>query len=224
MSGGARRTVAIASLLFGIGCHGATTSADAPVSGVYEVGSRPRAVAVADLDGDGRADVIVPNTLRVVRHEGGSWRAASVMELAHQPWMVVGDDVSGDHRNDLIVVQTDHAGVWLAGAPGFSQAPGSPMAVRGATQVATGDLDGDGVAEIAIGPWVGDEVTVLGGKDLTSRTARVCERPVGLAIADLDGDGRSELLVACPLENRLRVTTWPATGARPAPQIDPNRH
>jgi hypothetical protein len=35
----------------------------------------------------------------------------------------------------------------------------------------------------------------------------VCDRPIGLAIADLDGDGRGELLAACAKLNRLAITT-----------------
>ncbi len=171
-------------------------------------------LGAADVAGDEHKDVLVPghgdSTVRVVQRAGtGLVLAAWNVRLPDKPWMVVGDDVNGDRRTDIIVVHTDAVSVWLAGRDGFSPALGSPFQVRGATVVATGDLDGDGVADVAVGPWDGDEVTVLTGRELTARKIRTCERPIGLAIADLDGDRRGELLAACANRNRLVVVTTP---------------
>ncbi|MDQ3519757.1 MAG: FG-GAP repeat protein, partial [Gemmatimonadota bacterium] len=54
---------------------------------------------------------------------------------------------------------------------------GSPYNIVGATEVATGDIDGDGVTEVVVGPWDGDEITVFTGKTLAMRKLRACERP-----------------------------------------------
>jgi hypothetical protein len=134
--------------------------------------------------------------------------ASWTIPLSSQPWMVVGDDVSGDGRSDIIVVLTNAVGVWLSDSGTFSPAPGSPWVIAGATEVATGDVDGDGVADIAVGPWDGDEVTIITGRTFHVGTVRACERPIGLAIADLNGDGRGELLAACATENRFVVLSW----------------
>jgi hypothetical protein len=171
-------------------------------------------LGAADVTGDGRPEVLVPgqgdSTVRVVQREGAGWaQGALSIQLSEKPWMVVGDDVSGDGRADIIVTHENAVSVWLGGRDGFAQAPGSPFQVRGATEVATGDLDGDGVADVAVGPWDGDEVTVLKGVALSVRKVRACERPVGLAIADMDGDRRGELLAACATQNRLLVLTAP---------------
>ena len=179
------------------------------------VGTMPyNRLGAANVAGDEHKDVLVPghgdSTVRVVQRAGpGLVLAAWSVRLTHKPWMVVGDDVNGDRRTDIIVVHTDAVSVWLAGRDGFSPARGSPFPVRGATVVATGDLDGDGVVDVAVGPWDGEEVTVLTGRELTARKIRTCERPIGLAIADLDGDRRGELLAACANHNRMVVVTMP---------------
>ena len=179
------------------------------------VGTMPyNRLGAADVAGDEHKDVLVPghddSTVRVVQRAGsGLALAAWNIRLSEKPWMVVGDDVNGDRRTDLVVVHSDAVSVWLAGRDGFSQASGSPFPIRGATVAATGDLDGDGLTDVAVGPWDGDEVTVLGGRGLTARKIRTCERPVGLAIADLDGDRRNELLAACANDNRMVVVTMP---------------
>ncbi len=187
----------------GAGGFGAAVGVDVGTMPYYRLG-------VADATGDGRPDVLVPghgdSTVRVVRAEPGRrLQSERVVRLADRPWMVVGADVDGDRRADLVVVHADGASVWLAGARGFSGAAGSPFPLGGATEAAAGDLDGDGVADVAVGPWEGDEVTVLAGARLERRAVRACPRPIGLAVADLDGDGRGELLAACPTRDRLLV-------------------
>ena len=167
-------------------------------------------LGAADVTGDGRVEILVPghgnNSLIVVGH-GRDVLADRTTPLSAQPWMVVGDDVNGDQRTDIVVVLTDGVGVLLAGPEGFAEAPGSPFVVARATEAATGDLDGDGIADIVVGPWEGDEVTVLRGGTFLPHLVRTCERPIGLAVADLDGDRRGELITACATQDRLVVVT-----------------
>jgi hypothetical protein len=179
-----------------------------------QIGTMPyNRLGAADVTGDGYVDVLIPghgdNTVRVVRREGDALAmAAWTIPLSRQPWMVLGEDVSGDARIDIVVLLTGAVGVWLNDSGMFSPAPGSPWVIAGATEVATGDIDGDGVADIAVGPWDGTEVTVITGRTFSMQTVRTCERPLGLAIADLDRDGRGEVLATCGMEDRLVVLTW----------------
>jgi len=172
-------------------------------------------LGAANVIGDDHNDVLVPghgdSTVRAVQRGGsGLVLAAWNIRLHAIPWMVVGEDLNGDRRTDVVVVHTDAISVWMADQDGFSPAMGSPFQIRGATFATTGDLDGDGLPEVAVGPWDGDEVTVLTGQKLTARKIRTCERPIGLAIADLDGDRRGELLATCANHNRMVVVRMPA--------------
>lgn len=167
-------------------------------------------IGKADLTADGRVEILVPghgnNTVLVV-DRGREVLTDLTTTLSRQPWMVAGDDVNGDRRIDMVVIVTDGVSVLLASPEGFVEAPGSPFSVPRATEVATGDLDGDGIADIVVGPWEGSDVTVIRGGTFVPSMVRTFERPIGLAVADLDGDRRGELIVASATENRLAVVS-----------------
>lgn len=160
------------------------------------------------IEGD-VTELLVPGhsdqTVRILQFRSDRYVIAQTIELEAQPWMVTGDDVNADGRNDVIVVETDAVSIWLADTEGYSPAQASPYSIRGATEVVTGDINGDHISDIAVGSWDSDEVMVFMGGDLVTRRINICKRPIGLAVADLDQDGKSELLATCPLENRLVV-------------------
>lgn len=171
-------------------------------------------LGAADVSGDGIADLLVPGhndrTTRGVTKRGTSFALAPwTIGTGNTPWLVAGADVDGDERTDVVVVETDAVSVWLQSLNGFERAAWSPIRVPGATGLATGDLDGDGIADIAVGPWSGSDVTVFASRTRRVQSVRTCARPVGLAIADLNRDGTHDLIVACNLENRLLVLPFP---------------
>jgi hypothetical protein len=158
------------------------------------------------------ASILIPghtdNTILEVETRGRNLRRTDwTIRLTGQPWMVLSGDWNGDGDEDIAVVQTDALGIWLAGGSGFVPAPGSPFQIRGATSAAIGDLDADGAADVAVGPWDGDEVVVIRGRDGAALRARMCSRAIGLAIADLNGDGRGEVLATCSTSGRLAVAS-----------------
>jgi len=178
------------------------------------VGTMPyHRLGAADMTGDGIPDLLVPGNgnstvFFLQRANGGLAKSSPVIAVPDKPFVVLGGDVSGDGRNDVIAVHAGAVSVLLATSRGFSPSPGSPFSVAGASEAAIGDLDGDGITDIAIAPWDGDEITIIEGGAMTVRKVRACRRPIGLAIADLDGDKRGELLATCSTGNRLVVLKW----------------
>lgn len=164
----------------------------------------------ADVTDDGIADVLVPGhgdrTIRAVTRKGASFVLAPLaITTAAKPWVVLSAKLNSDDRPDLVVVESDSVSFWLRSAKGYEPAPESPFRLSGATAIAIGRLDEDELDDVVIGPWEGNDVTVVGSKTRKPRRIRACGRPTGLAIADLDLDGTGDLVVACATEARIVV-------------------
>jgi hypothetical protein len=164
-------------------------------------------VAAADVSGDGVADLLVPcQRSRSLAVFAGAREVVATVALPSTPWVVSTADLDGDRRPEVIVVLDDSVAVLRGDTrSGFTPVPGSPFAVAGATEVAAGDVDGDGIADLAVGPWESDEVTVFLGGSFRRASLRAATRPVGLTVADLDGDGRAEVIAASAVAGTLHV-------------------
>ena len=82
-----------------------------------------RAVTIADLDGDGRADVVAANTgsgtVTILRgSDGGGFDTPRNVPVGKQPRTVVAADVNRDGRGDMVVANGGSNDVSvLLGAP-----------------------------------------------------------------------------------------------------------
>jgi hypothetical protein len=182
----------------------------------------PRAARVraADLDGDGRAELLVgvPDEIQV-----WAWPAGGAPVLREAVGFPAGTydaplsdhtaaDADGDGRLDLLVTRTGGAArggglYWrsqLAGG-GWAPARSQPGDVNWSPKrLATGDLDGDGRAD-AVAASGGNSPTFLplwrqaaGGGFVTMEPLPTFDIPEDLLIHDLDGDGRADLVVLHP--------------------------
>jgi hypothetical protein len=181
-----------------------------------DVGTNPYyTLEAADLDGDGHLDLVAPNwgkgTVSILLGDGkGRFAHApgSPFRAGPTPFAAAVADVNGDGRLDVVVANySGHASdtandglTWIRNEGGRQFMPFPERIAKGGyvARLATGDVDGDGITDVAFSNTNGDSVTVLYGSKSGPRTGdsvRTMRRPHALALADLDGDGRADLVV-----------------------------
>ena len=176
----------------------------------------PPTVTAADVTGDGRPDLLVltpAKAVAVLVNRGTGTFAAAVAYGTGQvraPLLVA--DVNGDGRTDLVTGTTNKiAGgstytgdfhVLLNAGAGTFAAPAT-QAVNGSSgAMAVADLDADGLADVVVAPAEGVGLLAYYGRadgtfDVPVAYAATGTKFVGqLGIADTDGDGRPDLILA----------------------------
>src|ERR1051325_4674492 len=178
---------------------------------VYALGSAKglAALALADVDSDGRPDVIATaattSQVVVLSNMGdGRFALAPFISTGASPGALVVTDLDGDGKPDVVTAaRNDHAvDVHLNSGGGMFSAPTAyPVDNAGAplvpTSLAVGKLAGDAAPDLAIGT---STITILRhgaaggtfGAATTLPGANVAS--VALAVADVNGDMRDDLL------------------------------
>ena len=188
----------------------------------YGIGNGQHRVAVGDLDGDGRPEIVVSNsmdnTVSVMRNVStpGSLTASSFegrvdIGVVSLPWDVEIADVDLDGRADIVVGgYSNSVGILRNVHMGPGSFTSSSFALTGipgaAISLAVGDLDGDRKPEIVVGK-TGSSIEVFhnrssrGMLDGTSFAPGI-SFPTGgwvaaaIGIEDMNDDGKPELIVA----------------------------
>ena len=174
---------------------------------VYPTGTNPHSVVAADVNGDGRVDLVVADAgsndaaVLLGRKDGGFAPAVRYATGAG-PKVVVAVDVDGDGVKDLVSANQDEssASVLLGSSDGtFGSRLDFPTCPH-AHDVTAGDLDGDGRVDLAVACWGGNVVSVLlGNGDGTFRQHADYESgpaPHSIVAGDFNGDGRLDLAAA----------------------------
>jgi peroxiredoxin len=155
-------------VMLGDGKAGFTPATGAP----FALGPRPGYVAVADLNDDGKSDLVATHDddplVAVLLGDGkGAFNPAPVSPLRPPipVWGVAVADLNGDGKKDLALgAQIDHSVTIMLGdgKGGFVTATSSPMpAGNRANYVAVADLNRDGKPDVVASSYGSGEITVF---------------------------------------------------------------
>lgn len=214
----------------------AFTGAGAQEASFYaDSSNRGYRVALGDVNGDGRLDCVLgdedfgPPLVRVIDGRTGSQLGAFDTGAAgtHGVFVAAGD-VNGDGRAEIVTANAAGAepriSIW-PGVPGTSPRPlrsflaFDPTANSG-VEIAVGDVNGDGRADIAAvtDGLQGPELRVFDGPTLAllgdSRPfTSAAPGSLRVAIGDVNGDGKTDLVVAANTQSGPQIEAVTPSGA-----------
>ncbi|AWM39087.1 FG-GAP repeat protein [Gemmata obscuriglobus] len=185
-------------------------------------------VATGDLNGDGVDDIIVGAGAGAAPHvevfdgaTGQLIRSFMAFDEGFKGGVTVAvGDLNRDGYEDIIV------GAATGNSPhvkAFDALTGTELksffafdqGFRGGVTVAAGDVDGDGFDEIVVGagPGAGPHVKVFDGATGTTKLSFMAFAPefrggVTLAVGDVDGDGKAEIVAGAGVGGEPRVAQY----------------
>ncbi len=191
-------------------------------------------VAISDLDGDGKPDIIVANlgtqSISVFHNISSSGNISlssfsSKIDFAasFRPVSIDIDDIDGDGKKDIVVANASIASVSVlrnTSTPGIMNSTSFASKVDFATSstlesVAVGDIDGDGKPDVVVSNVNSNSISVLrnnstigiiNSSSLATKVDFVTgDQPFFVAINDLDGDGKPDLVGANFGSNTISV-------------------
>lgn len=208
--------VLIAAIAIAVAVGSRVAFAQCPAFGTpntYSLATTPGALVIADLNGDGKPDLVVGDYLNISVFLGkGDGTFMSAITTADQGlYGMAVADLNGDGKADIVTAEGNPGtvGVYLGNGDGTFQTRVQyviPFQMSGdVTQaVAVGDFNGDGKLDLAVTDSAANEVWIfLGNGDGTFKTT--APQPVGYATdtyptvvitGDFNGDGLLDLAIS----------------------------
>ncbi len=211
------------SLVFGllIACLNATFAQAPPPASflaarTFGTGLEPFSIAVADLNGDGKIDLVVANyqdgDVSVLLANGdGTFQTAVNYPAGTNPQSVAIGDFNGDGKVDLAVANRgdNDVSVLLGNGDGTFQASLNYGTGSNPCSVVVGDFNGDGKLDLAVTNNSDNDISVLvGNGDGTFQAAlpyATGSGPYAIAAGDFNGDGKLDLAVTNFNSNNVSI-------------------
>lgn len=186
-------------------------------SKTYSLPSSSRAIAAADVDGDGNVDLITdaPQGFRILRGRGdGTFEPPRLVSIGYQPIALAIGDFNGDGHPDVVL--QPYRGPTTAvlnfffgdGHGGFAAAGQDvPAPYYLTTGLYVADFDGDGRDDVLAWTSNTDTFSITFGSPnlpLPEPISFPVGRVLGVAAADFNEDGRLDLAISDD-QNRLSI-------------------
>jgi autotransporter-associated beta strand protein len=175
----------------------------------YSVGNYPESVAAADVTGDGHPDLVVANyrdsTVSVLKNTGtGTFQAAQTFATGLYPKAVAVADMNGDGKPDLVTAnyKASTVSILLGTGTGSFLSAHNYASGQGPNALAIGGLNADGSLDVVVTNFGSGTSTVLyndngpAGTFSSAQLFTTGSGPANVVAADVNGDGRPDLVTA----------------------------
>jgi hypothetical protein len=181
----------------------------------YAIGKRPCSIAIGELNGDGKRDVVTTDcesTLSVFLNRGDGTFDAKRDYTPERPGNVEVADLNGDGKNDLLTTNDGpRVSVLMNQGDGTFGASASYALGRPPQGLLIADLNGDDKADLVAktSTDTASAVSILlnrGDGDFGPKRDYLAASGWGdIALGDLNGDGKPELVIVKPYEDLGRL-------------------
>ena len=192
------------------------TLASSPAVGTGTFNDYAYPGAVADVNGDGKPDLICANgginTLTVLTNNGyGVFGSNATLNVGAFPTSVVAADINGDGKPDLICANDSGNSLTIYTNNGGGIF-GSNATINVGSQpgpIVAADVNGDGKMDLVVAYFSGTTLTILtnngSGGFAAAPPVNVAAGASGIIAADVNGDGKVDLL--CPNDSEPGILT-----------------